>query len=190
MTLANHAVRMTPKLSARIAKLAKHYGCEFSNERMARTATADELPLAVAVVANASRTIADQLLQVPTQPILSFRQTAIERVKEFVGSNRVRENELVVGNSGTEYHIGAAVLDRQLSKPVAYVEAVRDMEGVNKRFREFYDISLVPELSDMARIVLYDDAAELRQGDLLVLQNVSNVVRFSDAEARLKPLTN
>src|SRR5690242_19103142 len=84
MTLANHAVRMTPKLSARIAKLAKHYGCEFSNERMARTATADELPLAVAVVANASRTIADQLLQVPTQPILSFRQTAIERVKEFV----------------------------------------------------------------------------------------------------------
>ncbi len=190
MTLANHAVRMTAKLRARIAKLARHYGCEFSNERMARIATVDELPLAIAVVANASRTIADQLLQVPTQPILSFRQTVIERVKEFVGSNRVRENELVVGNSGTEYHIGAAVLDRQLSKPVAYVEAVRDMEGVNKRFREFYDISLVPELSDMTCIVLYDDAAELRQGDLLVLQNVSNVVRFSDAEARLKPLTN
>jgi hypothetical protein len=61
------------------------------------------------------------------------------------------------------------------------------MEGVNKRFREFYDISLVPSLCDMERIVMYDDAADLRQGDLLVLQNVSNVVRFSDAESRLRP---
>lgn len=188
MTLANHAVRMTAKLRARIDNLSKHYGCEFANDRMTRFASADELPLAVAVVANASRTIADQLLQAHTQSVVSFRQTVIERVKEFVGKDRVRENELVVGNSGTEYHIGAAVLDRRHVRPVAFVEAVRDMDGVNKRFREFYDISLVPELSDMSRIVLYDDAADLRQGDLLVLQNVSNVVRFSDAEARLKPL--
>lgn len=190
MTLASHGVRMTLKMKSRIAELSKHYGCEFLNERMSRIATIDELPVAVAVVANASRTIADQLLQIHPQPILSFKQTVIERVKEFVGSTRVRENELVIGNSGTEYHIGAAVLDRHLSKPVAYVEAVRDMEGVNKRLREFYDISLVPELADMSRIVLYDDAAQLRQGDLLVLQNVSNVVRFSDAEARLRPLAN
>jgi hypothetical protein len=187
MTLANHGVKVGPNLKTRFAKLSAHYGCEFANERMSRTAKVNELPQAVAVVANASRTIADQLLQVSPQPMLSFRQSVIDRVKEFVGPNRVRENELVVGSSGTEYHIGAAVLDRQLSKPVAYVEAVRDMDGVNKRFREFYDISLVPELRDMTRIVLYDDAANLRQGDLLVLQNVSNVVRLSDTEARLKP---
>jgi hypothetical protein len=188
MTLANHAIRMTAKLKARIAELSKHYGCEFAHERMMRTATIDEVALAVAVVANASRTIADQLLQIHQQPVLSFRQTAIERVKEFVGASRVRENELVVGDSGTEYHVGAAVLNRRLTKAVALVEAVRDMEGVNKRFREFYDISLVPELSEMDRIVLYDDAADLRQGDLIVLQNVSNVVRLSDAEARLETL--
>jgi hypothetical protein len=188
MTLSSHGVKITPNLKTRIAKLSEHYGCEFLKERMSRTAKASELPLAIAVVANASRTIADQLLQVSAQPVLSFRQSVINRVKEFVGPNRVRENELVVGNSGTEYHVGAAVLDPKLEKPVAYVEAVRDMEGVNKRFREFYDISLVPELSDMTCIVLYDDTADLRQGDLLVLQNVSNVVRFSDAETRLKQL--
>ncbi len=189
MALANNGVRFTAKLKARIADLSKHYGCEFANQRMSRIATSEELPLAIAVVANASRTIADQLLQIHQQPILSFKQTVIERVREYVGAERVRENELVIGSSGTEYHIGAAVLDASGSRPVAYVEAVRDMEGVNKRFREFYDISLVPALSDMTRIVMYDDAADLRQGDLLVLQNVSNVVRISDAEAMLKPLT-
>lgn len=189
MTLANHAIRLTSKLKSKIVNLSRHYGCEFSDERMTRLATIDELPLAVAVVANASRTIADQILQVHTQPIFSFKQTVIERVRDFVGTSRVREDELVIGESGTEYHIGAAVLDRDRTRPVAYVEAVRDMEGVNKRFREFYDISLVPELSAMTRIVLYDDAADLRQGDLLVLQNVSNVVRFSDVEARFRPFT-
>src|SRR4051794_37449580 len=42
MMLANHAVRMTAKLKARIAELSKHYGCEFSNERMWRLAPADQ----------------------------------------------------------------------------------------------------------------------------------------------------
>lgn len=188
MTLSNHGVRLTGKMKARIANLSRHYGCEFANERMSRVVPYGQLAFAVAVVANASRTIADQILQIYPQPILSFRQTVIDRIKEYVGSTRVRENESVVGDSGTEYHIGAAVLDSKLTRPVALVEAVRDMDGVNKRLREFYDISLVPSLKDMERIVLYDDKAALRQGDLLVLQNVSNVVRFSDAEARLKPL--
>lgn len=188
MMLANSAVRLTGKMKARIDALSRHYGCEFTNERMLRVVPRDQLSVAVAVVANASRTIADQMLQIHPQPILSFKQTVIERVKDYVGATRVRENEPIVGDSGTEYHIGAAVLDRKLSRPVALVEAVRDMDGVNKRLREFYDISLVPSLEDMDRIVLYDDAAQFRQGDLLVLQNVSNVVRFSDAEARFKSL--
>jgi len=188
MTLATHGVKMSNRMRARIVALSKHYGCEFLDDRMSKVATHETLPLAVAVVANASRTIADQLLQTQNQPVFSFRQEVIERVKEFVGSKRVRENETVVGRSGTQYNIGAVILDRQQSAPIAYVEAVRDMDGVNKRFREFYDISLVPEMSERDRIVLYDDEAELRQGDLIILQDVSNVVRFSDAEARLRPL--
>jgi hypothetical protein len=71
---------------------------------------------------------------------------------------------------------------------IAFVEAVKDLEGVNKRFREFYDISLVPMMNDPDRIILYDDAAPLRQVDLIILQDVSNVVRFSDAESRLRLL--
>lgn len=187
MMLANHGMRLTGKMKARILQLSKHYGCEFANDRMSRVVPIDQIALAVAVVANASRTIADQLLHMPTQPIVSFKQTVIDRVREYVGSSRVRENEPVIGKSGTEYFIGAAVLDNQMSKPIAYVEAVRDIDGVNKRFREFSDISLVPDLQDMTRIVLYDDHANLRQGDLLVLQEVSNVVRLSDAKARFLP---
>lgn len=188
MALATHGVILSTKLRARIENLSRHYGCEFLDDRMIKLATAEQLPLAVAIVANASRTVADQLLQAQSKPIFSFRQEVIERVKEFIGSERVRENEAVVGKSGTQYNIGAVVLDKHQSSAIAYVEAVRDLEGVNKRFREFYDISLVPEMSEADRITLYDDFAPLRQVDLIVLQEVSNVVRFSDAESRLKPL--
>ena len=68
MTLATAGVALTKKMRVRVAALSKHYGCEFSNDRMVKTATHDDLPLAVAVVANASRTVADQLLQTHAQP--------------------------------------------------------------------------------------------------------------------------
>lgn len=186
MALATSGAVITRKFRERLLALAAHYGCEFSNNRMMMKSPVAQLPLAVAVVANASRTIADQLLQMQNQPVFSFRQEVIERVKKFVGEQRVRANEPVYGRSGTEYSISAVVLDRRLSAPLAYIEAVKDADGVNKKFREFYDISLVPDIY-ADRIVLYDDNAHLRQGDLILLQDVSNVVRFSDAETRLRP---
>lgn len=188
MTLATAGIAITRKMRDRIISLSKHYGCEFSNERMTKLAKADELPIVVAVVANASRTIADQLLQTHAQPLFTFRQEVIGRVKEYVGENRVRENEAVTGKSGTQYNIGAVVLDKALREPVAYVEAVKDLEGVNKRFREFYDISQLQFNPEPDRIIMYDDKANLRQGDLIILQDVSNVVRFSDAEMRFRPM--
>lgn len=188
MSLATAGVALTSKLRVHVAALSKHYHCEFLNDRMVKVASADELPLVVAVVANASRTIADLLLQTRAQPLFNFRQEVIDRVKEYVGAQRVRENETVTGKSGTQYQIGAVVLDETLSSPVAYVEAVKDAEGVNKRFREFYDISQLRLGPEPDRIVMYDDTANLRQGDLLILQDVSNVVRLSDAEARFRVL--
>jgi hypothetical protein len=190
MTLATAGVTVTRKMRARIIALSKHYGCEFLNDRMVKVAVEDQLPLAVAVVANASRTIADQLLQTHAQPLFSFRQEVIDRVKEYVGAARVRENEPVTGKSGTQYQIGAVVLDKALRTPVAYVEAIKDLEGVNKRFREFYDISQLLFSPEPDRIIMYDDKASLRQGDLIILQDVSNVVRFSDAASRFRPLAN
>lgn len=188
MALATAGVAVTSKMKVRIVSLSKHYGCEFLNDRMVKTSPLNELPLAIAVVANASRTIADQLLQTHSQPMFSFRQEVIDRVKEVMGAERVRENEPILGKSGTQYNIGAVVLDKKLTAPVAFVEAVKDLEGVNKRFREFYDISLLPMTNDPDRIVLYDDRAPLRQVDLIILQDVSNVVRFSDAETRFREL--
>lgn len=188
MTLATGGVAITRKMRDRIVALSTHYGCEFRNERMIKTALADDLPLVVAVVANASRTIADQLLQTHAQPLFTFRQEVIARVKEYVGAKRVRENEAVTGKSGTQYNIGAVVLDKALRDPVAYVEAVKDLEGVNKRFREFYDISQMLFNPEPDRIIMYDDNANLRQGDLIILQDVSNVVRFSDAETRFRQM--
>lgn len=186
MLLANHGVNLTSNSRAKIDVLSRHYGCLFLHDRMQKSASYDQLPLAVSVVANASRTIGDQILaEGRRQPLFSFRQEVIEKVKEFMGAQRVRENEEVIGKSGSSYRVGATILDKRQAEPVAFVEAVKDREGVDKRFREFFDISQVEE-DQPELIVLYDDKASLQPGDLLVLQNVSNVVRFSDVKARLE----
>jgi len=54
--------------------------------------------LAAVMVANASRTIGDQALEIKRQTESDFRIAVIERIREIAG-NRVRENETVRGES-------------------------------------------------------------------------------------------
>lgn len=106
MTLANHGMKLSAKVRARIAALSAHYGCEFLNDRMSRLAPLDQLPLAVAVIANASRTVADQLLQLQHQPVFSFRQEVVDRVRETPEADKFSGTE-------TKQRMEAALLEKK-----------------------------------------------------------------------------
>jgi hypothetical protein len=184
--LSASGVSLTKKIAERLNKIAEHYGCEFVSGRMLRTCTPDDVGVCAAIVANASRSIGDQSLLRDQQPILDFRREVLERVRNSVGGRRYRENEEVVGESGSAYRISAVILDDGLEGPVGFVEPVKDHEAATKKFREFWDISESERYSGVLRISLYNEAWPWRAGDLSLLQRVSNVVRLADTEARMK----
>src|SRR5215813_10580707 len=64
MCLTASGARLSVQLEKRLMELAQHYGCEFISGRMSRYARADQLALAIVMVANASRTVGDQSIYV------------------------------------------------------------------------------------------------------------------------------
>jgi hypothetical protein len=185
MCLATHGVNITKNMTARLTKIAEHYGCTFSHGRMSRGSDAGDLAMAVAIVANASRSIGDHLLYVAEQPIVDFKTEALDILRKSVGKSRIRENEPVIGESGSKYTASAALLASDETTAIALIEPIRDHDAATKRFREFWDISQHAGYEHLDRYALYDDRRDWQASDLNLLQNVCHVVRLSDSKSLL-----
>jgi len=186
--LAAHGVPITAKLEQKLVRLASHYGCQFLSGRMTRRAAVDDLSLAVVIVANASRSIGDELLVIPSVPMIDFKAEALEILRHSIGAERIKENETILGESGSKYTASALILSRDHSRPLGIVEPVKDHEAATRKFREFWDIAQNSDLSHLERISLYDDRRQWAAADLNLLQNVSNIVRLSDSRTRMQEL--
>jgi hypothetical protein len=77
-------------------------------------------------------------------------------------------------------------LDRNKTRPIAFVEPIADRESVPRRFKEFYDLARTDEYAAVERIAVYDDANPIPSGDALLMQEVGNLVRFRDARTRFE----
>ncbi len=190
MFLNANGLQLTKKLSEKITSLVGMYGCEFSGGRVARRCTPDDVGVCAAIVANASRAVGDQVLQRPLIPMIDFRREVLSRVRGIVGEARFRENEEIVGESGYAYRISAVILDRAEALPISFVEPVKDHDTATKKFREFWDISRSARFGGVKRISLFDDQRNWDKSDLILLQEVSNVVRLSDADQRMTELAD
>lgn len=189
MALLSHGANLTTTLEKRLASLAAHYGCEYQSGRMFKRVEADEVAITTSIVANASRSIADQILSLPAMPIIDFRIEALEAIRSAVGERRVQENASLAGESGSRYGATAIILSLDGERQIGVVEPVRDHEAATKRFREFWDISRNVALQGLARIAMYDDRRNWQAADLSLLEHVANVVRLSDIRRRLELLT-
>lgn len=190
MVLNAHGVELSKKLGKRLAEMAHAYGCEFSGSRIAKRCSLEDVGVCAAIVANASRSVGDQILSQPRIPLIDFRQEVLSRIRGVVGARRLRENEEFYGESGYSYKVSAVILDPTEARPVALVEPIKDHEAATKKFREFYDLSRSAPLLNTARLSLYDDKKAWNQSDLILLQDVSNVVRLADAEKRIRELAD
>jgi hypothetical protein len=188
MVLNACGVQMTRNLSKKIVSLAQHYGCEFSSGRVAKRCSPDDVGVCAAIVANASRAVGDQVFHRQLLSPVDFRREALSRVRDLVGEKRFRENEEVFGESGYSYQVSAVILDSAASSAISFVEPIKDHESATKKFREFWDISRSGQFGNVKRISLFDDRRNWDQADLVILQEVSNLVRLSDAEVRVKEL--
>lgn len=185
MLLSSHGVKVGKKLADALTPQVVEYGCELDELRVRRVCTdPDQLGFAMTTVGCASRLVADQLLKADHAPIRDFKSSVISRVTETVGNDRIRTNEEVSGHLGSRYRVSVLVLDPKRAKPLAFVEPVADRDSIARRFKQFYDLSRTERYSSVQRVAVYDDAQALSSGDALLMQEVGNFVRYTDARIR------
>lgn len=184
MYLTSSGVSLNQTLRARLAQLAIQYGCDFIDGRMSRRCSAEQVALAMVMVANASRTVGDQAIEARKRPIASFKRELIDLVTDMYGA-RVRPDEEVRGTYGTLYRVNAAILDSGQTSVVTFIEAVADESSVNRHFREFWDLSKSPIYENVTRLAVYDSRRNWREGDLSILQTVSKIVPYLNAQMEL-----
>ena len=123
-------------------------------------------------------------MKVDRQPMFDFRSRLLGKVSEVVGANRVKTNLSVSGHHGSKYKVSAVVYDRSAVKPLAFIEPISEPNAVARKFKEFYDISLNPTYQGIDFVTVIDDTTDISAGDALLMQEVSNLIRFSDATTR------
>lgn len=186
MALTSAGVALTQQLRARLSSLARHYGCDFIEGRMSRRCAPEQVALAMALVANASRTVGDQAIEARKRPMAKFKLEMATVVAGVFGQKRVRQDEEIKSDNGKRYRVNALVLSEDQAKPFAFVEAVNDEQAVNRHFREFYDLKRTHRFSGVQRIAIFDNRRHWQPGELSVLDDVSTRVPYSDASRELQ----
>lgn len=187
MYLNSAGIRLNRQLSRRFSELAARYGCEFIGGRMTRRCAPEHVAMAAVMVANASRTIGDQALEIRRQVETDFRAAVVERVREIAGT-RARENETVKGESGRSYHIPTIILDSSQSFPLAFLVPLPSRAAVPTRFAEFFDIRKAHDR--VQRESIYDENSDFRPEDLRLMQmdSMSEVIPFQQTRVRVSQL--
>jgi hypothetical protein len=187
MYLNSAGVRLTRQLTQRFSELALRYGCGFIGGRMTRRCLPEQLAMAVVLVANASRAVGDQALEIRRQTESDFRVAVVERVRDVAGQ-RVRENELVKGESGRSYRISSVILDSSQSFPVAFVVPLPNRASVPNHFAEFFDIRKAQER--IRRESVYDENSDIRPEDrrFMEMDQISEMIPFQQTRLRFAQL--
>lgn len=187
MSLTAAGVDLTKVLAQRLSRLGQDYGCEFVDGRMSRVCTENQLPIAIALVANASRAVGDQVWEHRERRVRDFRKEVQLALGRALPEDRVRKLQ-VIGDSGTTYKVSHVILSADKTRQLAFVEPIPDQQTVDRKFREFSDIKITEEYDEVARIAVYDDKAPWRDGDLALLARVSNIVPFDSFPLRIERL--
>jgi hypothetical protein len=185
MYLTSAGVRVTKQLSHRFAQLAAHYGCQFVGNRMTRRCTPEQVAMAAALVANASRSIGDQALEIKRQSENDFRTAVAERLREVAGT-RVRENQEARGASGRVYRIPNVLLDKAERSPVAFIVGLPNRSLVLPHVAEFFDLQNAHR--DVANDAIYDETADFRPEDHRLLNQVGEAIAFGQTKLKFAQL--
>ncbi|MBF0375323.1 MAG: hypothetical protein HQL39_18155 [Alphaproteobacteria bacterium] len=183
MYLATCGVAMTKRLAVETRRLAASYGCELQNGRVYTACAPDQIETALVLVANASRAIGDEARQAVRVRDVAFQERLARQLQEIAGK-RVRDREEITASSGRSYRIGHIILDRGLSHPIAFVEAVANDNAIPRRVAEFFDLR--EEYPDVDREAVYDDGRDWEAHNLVLLGKVANPLPYSAAAGRLK----
>lgn len=186
MFLTSSGVKFSKQIRKRLASMAEVYGCEFLNGRMTRKADVDQMALAIAMVANASRCVGDEVLEAQRRAESDFIIAVTDSLREVVGGKRLRTNEQYTGESGAHYRVHNVILDRAESDAIAFVEPLSSRSVVSQRFMEFTDLRPLHQGANM--FVVADDLDDLSEPHQNLLRKVCELVPYSKSREIFKPL--
>lgn len=186
MYLTNAGMRLTKQIRQRLSSLASRYECNFIEGRMSRRCTLDQIAIAIALVANASRLVGDQTLEGHRRADGDFIASVTDSLRDIVGAKRLRTNEGIKGRSGRTYHVRNVILDTQERTFLAFVEALANRASVPNRFMEFHDLKGAYQTT--RNFSVYDENEDLPTVDLKLLGEVCEPLTFNQSRKRFREL--
>lgn len=181
MHLSAVGVKLTGALQSKYREFAAKYGCEFAAGRVFRRCEENQIGLAAALVANASKAIADQSLETKRRIETAFRDAVAARVHEC-GGKRVRDNQQLKGKSGLQHRVRHVLLDGKLKRPVAFVEPSATQNVVPSHFVAFADLK--PVHPRVHRLSVCDKET-LKPQHMNLLRTVSEIATISTSGRKI-----
>lgn len=185
MRLAQMGVTINRHTAMRLTDYASRFNCDFVGSRV--TAKVGDLPIehAIAMVANASRSIADYGLEIRKHAETDFRATVAGALREIIG-RRLRENEEIKGASGRHYRVSAVILNELENAPLCFVAPIANRASVSHGFAMLYDLK--QKFAKTQHEAIYDETGDLRDEDRSLLQSVGDVFTLEEAQRQFKAL--
>lgn len=190
MQATEMGIAINKKVQQRLNEIVRLYGCHIVSGRVFRESSPEQMGAVIALVANASKAIADHAHSTRRQNLLDFKKEVYAVARDILGSDRLTTDVDAVGESGTPYKVNIAILDKSRQRALAFIETVPDQKSVTSRFRAFYDLGKNAGYNNVERVSIFDDRHHWRAGDLNLLQDVSNLVPFSGAKLRIDRLAS
>jgi hypothetical protein len=167
MRLTGIGVSLSRGVNQRLMDFASRYRTKFINGRVQSTATIQNLAQVICLVANAARSVADYAHEIKRQAESDFRLIVFDTLRELVG-DRVRETEEFKGKSGRRYRV-PILLDVTKTRPQNFLSTLAQRNTVPQSFAMLYDLGAA--YPNVERDAVYDETADLREEDRLLLQS-------------------
>jgi hypothetical protein len=185
MRLSEQGISISKHVSARLVDYAGRFNCRFEGNRVALNCNIDSVGYAVAMVANASRSVADYALEIRRHAESDFRHMVADVLRELIGA-RLRENEDYEGKSGRKYRVAATILDASESRPIRLISPIASRAVVDHSFAMLSDIKL--KYPTLANECVYDETGDVRDEDREFLSSVCEVYAFMEARRHFREL--
>jgi hypothetical protein len=182
MRLNQQGVVIGRHVAARLADYAKRFNCTFEGSRVSARADSEGIEYAIAMVANASRAVADYAMEIRKHVEADFRSLVADALREIVGK-RLRENEEFTGKSGRKYRVSVVILDED-GKIHRFVAPIASRNSVPNGFAMLFDLHGKHE--SVVNSSVYDEAGDLRSEDKSLLESVGGVYGLLEAQSRFR----
>ena len=183
MRLTAAGVPLSKHVVHRLNELVRRYRCSLEGGRVVANATVESLPYTVALVANASRSVADYAYEMRRQAESDFRLVVFEQLREIAGS-RLRQHEEFQGRSGRIYRL-PTILDVAERHPQNFVSALAHRNAVPQGFAMMHDLGAA--FPEVERDAVYDESSDIRDEDKALLSSISiKVMSLMEAPMRFK----